>query len=580
MTSLRVMVIEDNPILAASVAGMLSASGHQPEVFGDGQSAIAAYGDNDYHLILVDLVMPDLDGLEITRTLRKLQKKKGWRPILMVSSFSNVEEQVRALDGGCDDFLSKPVDSAMLAAKIASFRRIHELQLQLESQNEHFRQLQGEREEEGRVAQQLMRRLVMRAEMDKKVLQHFVRATQQLSGDLILATTSSTGDRYVMLADATGHGLPAALTQIPLSQTFYAMAARGFSPVSIALEMNKHHRQYAPVYRSVAAVIAVHRNHDQTLEVWNGGMPEALLMDLHGQVVRRFRSRNLPLGVDSSAALYSDSEVVGLDSTYHVVLCSDGVLEAEDADGDWFGAGRFEMALADGAVSGNFVGSVEQALDQHLDGAHAHDDLSCVVMCCESSVVTVPLEVSEQSGGELPVADYWRLALTLSIAQLRHLDVVPSLTSWLRQLGVSERDSSRLSLTLGELVNNAVDHGLLQLESSLKNQPDGFERYAEERQQRLETISHGSIDLEVAQASRNQPITLWVHDSGKGFDWQEQANPSSTVTTAYHGRGLSLVRAMSERLDIRGEGNEIYVELSTNGIRAAGAGAVDSGEKS
>ena len=235
---MRIMVVADNASFINTLAAQVRACGHEAYDVRDGAAALAAYSQQPFSMVLVEESSVAMDGQCLIRQLRGLQQGSGWRPIVLIATFTSAEEPLAALDAGCDDILSKPVNAAVLRAKFALFERYDGQQQQLASRNRELQALRTEREEQGRVAEQLMKRLVLRVELDRKVLQHFVRATQQLSGDLFMATSNAVGDRYIMLADATGHGLPAALTQIPLSQTFYAMAARGFSLVSIVAEMN------------------------------------------------------------------------------------------------------------------------------------------------------------------------------------------------------------------------------------------------------------------------------------------------------------------------------------------------------
>lgn len=557
---MRIMVVDDNELLAMTLAALVRAHGHEVTEFYDAEQALAAYRKEHFDLVLVDQVMPGMDGATLTRHLRQLQQQTGWRPILMVSAASSADEQVTALIDGCDDFLPKPVNAAVLAAKIAAFSRIFQLQQQLASRNQQLQEMQAEREEQGRVAEQLMKRLLMRAELDHKVLQHFVRATQQLSGDLVMATCSDTGDRYIMLADATGHGLPAALTQIPLSQTFYAMAARGFGLVSIVAEMNKQHRRYAPVYRSVAALLAVHRLSEQTIEVWNGGMPEALLLGEGGQIVRRFASRNLPLGIESDINYYRDSEVVMLSQPCHLLFYSDGVQEAENGQGEWFGSYGISRALASAATPDDYAQSLHQAVDEHLQGLAAHDDISCLVLDCSGNYCSLAPEPATNDKA-LPKGDeHWRLQVDLGALQLRQMDLVPILCGWLRQLGVTQHEGGRLSLILAELVANAIDHGLLHLDSALKNDVDGFERYTQLRRERLDALNSGMLRIEISQKGSDTPLCIALGDSGQGFDWQQHI--VATDQPLYHGRGLMLVKALAQHLEFRGAGNEVYVELA------------------
>lgn len=568
---MRIMVVDDNELLAMTLAELVRAHGHEATECYDGEQALAAYRKEPFDLVLVDQVMPGMDGTTLTHRLRQLQQQTGWRPILMVSAASSADEQVTALMAGCDDFLPKPVNAPVLAAKIAAFSRIFQLQQQLASRNLQLQEMQAEREEQGRVAEQLMNRLLMRAEIDRRVLQHFVRATQQLSGDLVMATCSDTGDRYIMLADATGHGLPAALTQIPLSQTFYAMAASGFGLVSIVAEMNKQHRRYAPVYRSVAALLAVHRLSEQTLEVWNGGMPEALLLGEGGKILRSFASRNLPLGIESDINYYRDTEVVMLNQPCHLLFYSDGVQEAENDQGEWFGSHGISRALASAATADDYAQSLQRAVDEHLQGRAAHDDISCLVLDCSANYCSLAPEAVATSNPQPAKGDeYWRLQVDLGALQLRQMDLVPILCGWLRQLGVAQQESGRLSLILAELVANAIEHGLLHLDSALKNDVDGFERYTQLRRERLDVLNSGMLRIEISQKGSDAPLCIALGDSGAGFDWQQRAIASDKPL--YHGRGLMLVRALSQRLEFRGAGNEVYVELAPTRPHAGDGG--------
>lgn len=118
---------------------------------------------------------------------------------------------------------------------------------------------------------------------------------------------------------------------------------------------------------------------------------------------------------------------------------------------------------------------------------------------------------------------------------------------------------SVLYLTLSELFNNSLDHGLLGLDSRLKNVADGFEVYLRERSKRLSALSNDAfIEFEI-EITDQPAINIVVRDSGSGFD-HESVMPIAE-TTARHGRGIALVRSLVAKLEYPGAGNEVRVKF-------------------
>lgn len=151
-----------------------------------------------------------------------------------------------------------------------------------------------------------------------------------------------------------------------------------------------------------------------------------------------------------------------------------------------------------------------------------------------------------------------RRVIQLSSRQLKSFDVQPWLIDWLNQSGFSQRQCQEISLILSELYNNALDHGVLAMDSGLKYQADGFSRYLDMREERLAGLQHGIIEIELERVRENQVpyIRLRIRDSGNGFpvDAVLNTNISSSVIAA--GRGIALVKNLCAALEYPGCGNE------------------------
>ena len=146
----------------------------------------------------------------------------------------------------------------------------------------------------------------------------------------------------------------------------------------------------------------------------------------------------------------------------------------------------------------------------------------------------------------------WKIGIQLRGHALRETSPVPLLMSLLKEFPGPAGKSPLLFTALAELYNNALDHGVLKLDSSLK--AHDFETYLDARDQRLAHPGNGSVSVEVdcAYAGDTGKLELHVEDSGAGFDPSQVRPPAEN---AAYGRGIHLVRNVCESLEYKGAGN-------------------------
>lgn len=557
MRALCILIIDDQPAIGRLLSSYLSKVGHQCQYAPSGDEALKLYAQQPFDLVLVDQSMPGLDGQQTTRLLRELQLNMGWRPILMLSGNAETEAQIAALEAGCDDFVAKPVSLDMLAAKINSFQRIAEMQEQITRQNRELIEYRERDKEERNISAYLMSRLARTAKLEGRQLDYFLKPVSEVSGDLLLAWRASNGDRYALLADATGHDLPAALSLLPVSETFYNMAAKGFSLEGIARKLNRKSAEYLPANRFVALLMALYSPLDGTLQIWNGGIPGALLMADDGRVLERFESLNFPIGIlDEDDPLFCcQVETVHITESCQFSMFSDGLIEAESISGMQFGLDRVEAVLHD-VKPEQRAARLQEALALHTSGAQPHDDVAYMHIYCE------PAKLDMQPA---PPAFHeckpWSLQLQLNVEQLRNHDLEPLISSFCQSLGLEPAQHGIFSLVLRELLANAIEHGLLRLDTSIKHLSDGFERYLQLRQRSLQALEHGELQVDIQQASLEgiKRLSVTVTDSGPGFDFQNYKATASEEQ--FHGRGLYLLRQLCADLQFGGVGNQVTATL-------------------
>ena len=117
---MRILLVEDDALLADGLARALSHSGYVVELAGDGKSADVWIEGGTFDLVILDLGLPELDGSEVLQRLRGRRQKI---PVLVLSAREGLEERVRLLDLGADDYLVKPVALAELEARVRALIR-------------------------------------------------------------------------------------------------------------------------------------------------------------------------------------------------------------------------------------------------------------------------------------------------------------------------------------------------------------------------------------------------------------------------------------------------------------------------
>ncbi|MFN3594347.1 MAG: response regulator, partial [Thiobacillaceae bacterium] len=271
---LKILVVDDLAANVAVVRAVAERLGHVVVTAADGREAVEAYQREQPDLVFMDVMMPEMDGLAAVREIRSLPAER-WVPVVFLSAMDRMDDILRGLEGGGDDYLVKPVDLRLLRAKINACARAIALQRELFDYAEELARWQTRQRSENELARHVMARLTQAEARTDPLVQIYGRPADHFSGDLICVARTPADVLHILVADATGHGLAAALSAMPLPPVFYGMTAKGFSLAAIASELNRKLKRLLPADRFVAATLAAVDVSEQTIEVWNGGNPSA-----------------------------------------------------------------------------------------------------------------------------------------------------------------------------------------------------------------------------------------------------------------------------------------------------------------
>lgn len=380
------------------------------------------------------------------------------------------------------------------------------------------------------------------------------------NGDLLLAAYTPSGDMHVLLGDFTGHGLPAAVGAMPLAEVFYGMTAKGYGLAQTLREMNAKLKRILPVDMFCCATLLCLSAQRRVVEVWNGGMPDGYVHDVTTGKRTPLVSRHLPLGVLAAEAFDDRTEVWPMALGDRVFLLSDGVLDTADAHEQLFGAERLQQVFAANREPDRLFEEIEQALAGFR--GEVRDDISMVEISLQADEPLRSSSVVYSDSGQSSPLD-WSVSFEFRAETLKSYNPLPYLLQLLLEIHGLREQSGALYSVMAELYSNALEHGVLGLDSRLKRDAQGFAAYYRERNERLARLDSGyvRVHLDVVPTGEGGCLTLRIEDSGAGFDVDKVlARPLDVDRLS--GRGLSLVRQLSSDVGWSDGGRCVCVEFS------------------
>lgn len=376
---IKILTVDDNIVNIKVLSQYLIKQDYEVVTAESGEEAIELFKTEAPDIILMDIMMGGISGLEATARIKAISGDH-WVPVIFMSALASEEDKIRGLDVGGDDYISKPIEFNILGAKLKAVQRISDIQHKLSATMSELRQYKKAEEREQEMAYDLMESLFDTGHLEGHDFHVWHIPATRFSGDLIIAEKHSKDRFYLLHADSTGHGLTAALPLLPISQTFYHMAKKGYSIGQIARRMNKQLKLIMPINRFVAATLLLIDFENNIVEAWNGGNPPVFVTNENKKTVKTFESTHLALGILPDEAFDGKTEFASCEGNNSVVLYSDGLIEAENADGKVFDEEMLLNILKTETNAPDLRDNIVDAVTTHLVGEKAHDDMSLIVL--------------------------------------------------------------------------------------------------------------------------------------------------------------------------------------------------------
>jgi len=561
----QALVVDDQLSHRIHLQSFLNNIGYSVIQAEDGVDALTQFVSQQPDMVFMDVVMPIMDGHEAVRRIRQIETTK-FVPIIFLTDSTDESVLARCIDVGGDDFVTKPFNHTLLKAKVNALERISLVHKKMGT-------LYAQMKKDEEMAESVFSGAVIAGNVAMEHLHTLLQPAALFSGDVLLSAYSPSGDLNIMLGDFTGHGLAAALGALPVSETFRAMTHKGFSPQQILSGINRKLHSLMPTGMFFAVqFVSVSHTLDH-LVVYNCGMPDVLLINgTNGEIKHRFVSNNLPLSILADASYEETIQPYAVDRGDRVLLVSDGVLEARSPSKEYFGQARLDAAIQASVDSSTLIERISNSLKSFCQDAPQDDDISLAEIPCEPAIFSgwesLTLTQSKQSNRNAAAIQHtgeeMEFSLKLAGARLRKTDPIPLIINHIQEMVGLQNQQRLLYTILTELYVNALDHGVLRLESSLKQSLDGFNQYFLEREARLENLQDGYVRIEIkAQpTATGGNMVIEVEDSGSGFDYDALLKRQSVPDTQFSGRGIRLVKELCDSFEYWDSGNRVTAAFS------------------
>ncbi len=294
-------------------------------------------------------------------------------------------------------------------------------------------------------------------------------------------------------------------------------------------------------------------------------MGAANKLTLSFKELRILPARHIALGLDGFFPAEDEFEHFLLKPGDRVLVYSDGLTESRNADGEEFGEQRLNEVIDANADVGTVFDQIVSASEEFSQGCPQHDDITVVEIPFIEAVLGILGHVENQPSMEMSelmfddqAVDSFKTSLALQGKRLAQVEMIPLLMNELQENQLSQDVLSEVYTVLAELHANALDHGVLGLDSAMKQGEDGFMEYFSERERRLSELQEGhvSIDIQIYWHANGGRMIIKVEDSGAGFALNH-VGVAGQDDAAEHGRGLGLVRALCHSLRYEEPGNKV-----------------------
>ena len=532
----KILIADDTDVNRLVLSAILRGAGHEVVQACDGEEALLLARQHLPDLMLLDVMMPRLDGWQVLKTL-KADPALADLPVVFLTARGDTADKIRGLELGAADYVTKPFDADEVLARVRTQVRLRHLARSLEAANAELRRRQKLIDDDLRAAADIQRALLPRGPLELPGLRatSFFLPSHHVGGDIFNLQRLGADHAAIWVLDVSGHGVGAAMVTVSVAQRLLPQggivagdpldpAARPAEPADVLAKLDAEYpmERFDRFFTITYLLIDLRTGR---VRYSSAGHPPPILQRKDGTLTALEEGGTL-VGLGGSSFAQGEAWLRPGD---RLVLYTDGLVDYQGRAASAFGAERLESALAETrSLSLDEAGDalVHRVLG-HGDAAPPDDDLTVLVV--------------EWQGAEAPSL---QLGLYSTLAHVREG------AAWLRQFlsreGVSTEDQDALELVFVESANNAVLH-------AYKSEPNH------------------RVDLDCRVLPDRILMTIRDHGTPMptaALDRELQPEGTAVKDLAESGRGGVLLRSLADEVHLSSspDGNEVaLVRIRTRG---------------
>jgi sigma-B regulation protein RsbU (phosphoserine phosphatase) len=362
------LLVDDNPTNLQVLYQTLETTGCKLLVAKNGEIALSIAQKASPNLILLDIMMPGIDGFEVCRRLKAAPETAGI-PVIFLSALTDTKDKVQGLQLGAVDYVSKPFQPDEVIARVNTHLTIHRLKREVEQKKDAL-------EAELEAASDVQRRLLPKSlpEIGGLKLAVHYETSLYAGGDYYDIAKIPDNKWGFLVADAEGHSAPAAVMMAMTCALFRSYPEPPAEPGELLYFLNQHMCKVAEPSFVTALYIVYDANH-HTLKIARAGHPPPMIYrSSEKKAIEYPCSGVFPLGIDPYEQVpVTEAELQPGD---HILMYTDGITERFSMDGKTYGEERLLRQLEAGPESQpqEQLVAIMKDVDAFANGRPADDD--------------------------------------------------------------------------------------------------------------------------------------------------------------------------------------------------------------
>ena len=379
----RLLVVDDNEMNRDMLSRRLSRRGHTVETAESGQQALELISEREFDVILLDIMMPGVSGIEVLKTLRESYSTSDL-PIIMATAQSENEDIVEALKLGANDYVTKPLNFPVVLARV-------DTQLSLKKSQDALKLAHGRMKRDLEAAAQVQKKLLPHVlpESDTISVAWEYHPCDELAGDFLNVFRVNEQEIAVYIVDVMGHGVPAALFAFSVSRHLSQFMGRSSilfdsdsstaaaAPQVVLSRLNELFPLASNDGRYFTLLYGLLNVEKHTFRCANAGHPYPLILT-PGQELREMKMTGHPIGLVERPEF--DEVTVQLTPGDRIYLYSDGLEEERNPSGEPFEMERVQDAIMNSASQPikSSVAHLVQSAVRWCESDNFSDDVSVI----------------------------------------------------------------------------------------------------------------------------------------------------------------------------------------------------------